>query len=245
MRVKWDRSKGSPEPMAALDRVAEIESGEPLARLAEAAPSVLIARESVIPYLRKTVAERLENAARSLPGGLKIGVTDAWRPFARQKRIYDFIFRCAQEAFPQRSHAALKRTVNALVHAYDRKAPPGHCTGAAVDVWLFDAQGEPIDVSAPFSRYQAHWTYSLGLEPSAAEMRMTLVEAMLNAGFSNCREEWWHYSYGDAAWAVRTGQSSCVYGKIDLDPELYEEQERLAEEMFKDRPNPFLHPEDN
>lgn len=225
MRVKWDRSKGSPEPMAALDRVAEIESGEPLARLAEAAPSVLIARESVIPYLRKTVAER--------------------RPFARQKRIYDFIFRCAQEAFPQRSHAALKRTVNALVHAYDRKAPPGHCTGAAVDVWLFDAQGEPIDVSAPFSRYQAHWTYSLGLEPSAAEMRMTLVEAMLNAGFSNCREEWWHYSYGDAAWAVRTGQSSCVYGKIDLDPELYEEQERLAEEMFKDRPNPFLHPEDN
>ncbi len=245
MRVKWDRSKGSPEPMAALDRVAEIESGEPLARLAEAAPSVLIARESVIPYLRKTVAERLENAARSLPEGLKIGVTDAWRPFARQKRIYDFIFRCAQEAFPQRSHAALKRTVNALVHAYDRKAPPGHCTGAAVDVWLFDAQGEPIDVSAPFSRYQTHWTYSLGLEPRAAEMRMTLVEAMLNAGFSNCREEWWHYSYGDAAWAVRTGQSSCVYGKIELDPELYEEQERLAEEMFKDRPNPFLHPEDN
>ncbi len=48
---------------------------------------------------------------------------------------------------------------------------------------------------------------------------MILVEAMLGAGFSNCRDEFWHYSYGDAAWAVRTGAPYCIYGLIELPPE--------------------------
>jgi len=69
---------------------------------------------------------------------------------------------------------------------------------------------------------------------------MLLVETMLEAGFSNCRDEWWHYSYGDAGWAVRTGRDSCIYGMIELDPSLYDEQEKLWLETFKDRKNPFL-----
>jgi hypothetical protein len=44
---------------------------------------------------------------------------------------------------------------------------------------------------------------------------MVMVEAMLNAGFSNCRDEYWHYSWGDSAWAVRTGEKTCPYGWID------------------------------
>ena len=64
--------------------------------------------------------------------------------------------------------------------------------------------------------------------------------AMLGVGFSNCRDEWWHYSYGDAGWAVRTGSSTCPYGLAQLPHELYEELERLHEEGMNDRTNPFL-----
>jgi D-alanyl-D-alanine dipeptidase len=35
---------------------------------------------------------------------------------------------------------------------------------------------------------------------------------MLDVGFSNCRDEYWHYSFGDSAWAVRIGASECPYG---------------------------------
>src|SRR5262249_28504890 len=28
----------------------------------------------------------------------------------------------------------------------------------------------------------------------------------------NCRDEFWHYSWGDSAWAVRVGESECPYG---------------------------------
>jgi len=244
--VRWDRTKGAPEPLAALDRVELQECGEPLVDIRPAAPAAFIARDTVIPFLRASVAERLEEVARSLQAGLggdgayHLGVTEAWRPLARQKRIYEFMLDCAREAYPERGNASLRRTVNRLVHACDRKAPPGHCTGAAVDVNLYSADGELLDVSSPFTRFEASRTYTLGLNAEAQRCREALVEAMLGAGFSNCRDEWWHYSWGDAAWAVRTGERACVYGSVELDESLYAEQERLSEEAFRVRENPFL-----
>lgn len=239
MRVPWDTSMGAPEPLSALDRIPLVENNEPLVSLLEVAPAAPIARPTVIPFLRKSVALRLQKAALLVPHPYRIGVTDAWRPIARQKRIYDFMLDCAREAYPNRSPAALARTVNRVVHAYDRKAPPGHCTGAAVDVNLLDAEGNTLDVSAPYDRFAASRTYSLGLNPEAHRLRFLLVDAMLEAGFSNCRDEWWHFSYGDAAWAVRLGLPHCFYGVIHLDQD-YSEQERLSEEMFLTRENPFL-----
>jgi D-alanyl-D-alanine dipeptidase len=47
---------------------------------------------------------------------------------------------------------------------------------------------------------------------------MLMVQAMLGAGFSNCRDEYWHYSYGDSAWAVRVGSRECSYGLVKPPP---------------------------
>lgn len=240
MTAKWDRSKGSPEPIAALNRVRELENGEPLVDLRIAAPSARIHRPTVIPFARQTVAEMLERAAQSLPQEFRLGVVDAWRPLSRQIRIYEWVMRCAQEAFPNRTYRELRRTVNRWAAPCDQKAPPGHCTGAAIDVWLLHENGEVADVSNPYLRFSAAPTYSLGLEPQALANRMALVHSMLGAGFSNCRDEWWHYSYGDAGWAVRSGAASCPYGLIELNGFDYSEQERLSEEALAARSNPFL-----
>lgn len=238
--IKWDRTKGRPEPIHLLNRIREVENHEPLVDLATVAPSVVVLRPAVIPYLRKKVAEMLQNAASSLPEQYKVGVIDAWRPFDRQQRIFDFVWTCAREAFPERPDKALRRTVCRWVAPTDQKAPPGHCTGAAVDVWLLDANNNVLDVTAPYDRFGAAPTYSLGLTPEALHNRMILVDAMLSVGFSNCRDEWWHYSWGDAGWAVRMDEKECCYGRIDLAPELYQEQERLWLEGLKDRVNPFV-----
>lgn len=208
--------------------------------LREVAPNLRILRPQTIPWCRKRVAEMAAEAASKLPNGYWLGITDAWRPFERQQRIYAFMWNSAIEAFPERDHAALRRTVNRWVAPPHRKAPPGHCTGAALDVALLDANGETIDVSAPFDRFKAAPTYSFGLTDEAERNRMILVDTMLSAGFSNCRDEWWHYSFGDSGWAVRMGEPFCFYGLATLPKELYEEQERLAEEAMKERTNPFL-----
>jgi zinc D-Ala-D-Ala dipeptidase len=241
--IPWDRTKGRPEPISALNRVREADNHEPLVDMREHAPSVKILRDTTIPYCRLTVARMAEKAARLLPTGYQLGVSDAWRPIERQQRIYEFMMGSAVEAYPDRSYASLRRTVCKWVAPTDQKAPPGHCTGAALDVYLLDATGEPVDVTSPYGRFRAARTYSLGLTPEAYRNRMLLVETMLFAGFSNCRDEWWHYSYGDAGWAVRVGKAECFYGLATLDRDLYEDQERLAEEAIRNRPNPFLNPD--
>ena len=35
---------------------------------------------------------------------------------------------------------------------------------------------------------------------------------MTAAGFTNCYDEWWHWSYGDAGWACRLGHAHAIYG---------------------------------
>ncbi len=242
MRVKWDRTKGRPEPIRLLNLIEEQENGEPLLDLREVCPKVQVLRDTAIPYLRETVCEMLKKASNSLPEGYFLGVIDAWRPFERQQRIYDFIWKCGKEAFPERDDTALRRTVCRWVAPTNQKAPPGHCTGAAVDVFLVNAEGEEFDVHSPFGRFGAAPTYSLNLTEEAAKNRTILVEAMLGAGFSNCRDEWWHYSWGDAGWAVRMQEKTCSYGLAQMDPASYAESEELHRASFRDRPNPFLDP---
>ena len=238
--IKWDRTKGRPEPIRLLNLIPEFENGEPLVDIRTAAPSLKIVRPQVIPYVRQTVAEMCEKAAGLLPEGYHLGLVEGWRPIERQQRIYDFLWNCAVETFPNRDVAALRRTVCRWVAPTDQKAPPGHCTGAAVDVWLVDDAGDAIDVNSPYERYGSAPTYSLGLTDTAHKNRMILLESMLAAGFSNCRDEWWHYSYGDAGWAVRLDFAECFYGLVRLDPELYAEQEKLWIEAAKERQNPFV-----
>lgn len=238
--MKWDRARGRPEPIRALNRITERENGEPLVDLRELAPHARIGRPQTIPYCRETVARLVERAACNMPTGVFLTVVDAWRPLERQRMIYEFMMRCALEAFPDLSFAALRRRVNRWVAPVDQKTPPGHCTGAALDVWLTDEAGEQIDVISPLTRFHANPTFVLGLSERARANRMTLYEVMIEAGFSNCRDEWWHYSYGDAAWAVRTDRSECVYGRIALDPAVFEEPQMLWVKALEERPNPFL-----
>ena len=242
VRAAWDRTRGRPEPIAALNRVLERDTGEPLVDIRQACPSLKIVRDTVIPFCRAKVAEMAEAAARSLPSGYYIGLVDAWRPIERQQRIYDFVYASAAEAFPDRDHKALRRTVCRWVAPTDQKAPPGHCTGGALDVWLINEAGEQYDLTAPYERFGAARTYSLGLTPQAQANRDLLVQAMLGQGFSNCRDEWWHYSYGDAGWAVRLGLNECPYGLVNLEPGSYDEYEQRWIEAAKDRKNPFLSP---
>jgi len=237
--IKWDRTKGRPEPIRLLNKILETDNGEPLVDMRIVCPSVRLQRPQVIPYVRESVALMCEEAARRLPDGFYMGLVEGWRPIERQQRIYDFVWKSAVEAFPNRDRTALRRTVCRWVAPTDQKAPPGHCTGAAVDVWLIDENGEDIDVSSPYDRYKSAPTYALGLSETAHRNRMLLVDAMLSVGFSNCRDEWWHYSFGDAGWAVRVGESNCQYGLVRLDPHLYAEQELLWLEAAKTRQSPF------
>jgi D-alanyl-D-alanine dipeptidase len=58
-------------------------------------------------------------------------------------------------------------------------------------------------------------TYTKNISPKVAKNRQMLIDIMSEAGFSNYPGEWWHWSYGDSAWAVRVGAENAPYGAVD------------------------------
>lgn len=204
---------GAPEPMSALNRVRVVETGEPLVDIRLHCPKVVVL-EKCCPYLRRSVATRLNDAAASLPIDYRLQVSTALRTLANQASHWDAYAAKLREAHPEWSRATLHRQVNRFYAPYDQKAPPGHCTGGAVDVQLLGPDGELVDMVSPLAGWAAAYTWSADLCEEARANRMLMVNAMLRVGFSNCREEYWHYSWGDSAWAVRVGYRECPYGLV-------------------------------
>ncbi len=210
---------GAPEPIAALNRIKITEYAlplaerEPLVDVRLYCPDVVLA-ETICPFFRKTPADMLNRAQASLKDGMKLRVHTVMRTLTMQKRGWDGYYQKTLEAHPNWPLSALRRATNQYFAPYDQYAPPGHCTGAAVDVNLLDKDGNALDLIAPTQGWEAAYTWSDLLSPESKQNRMTMVHAMLDAGFSNCREEYWHYSWGDSAWAVRVGETTCPYGWV-------------------------------
>ncbi len=209
--------KGAPEPIAALNRIPILEkniaweSREPLIDIRDKCPNLILA-EHICPYLRSKVVDMLNRAQNSLPRDYKLKVGTALRTLSMQSNGWDNYFARMEKENPEWPLSALRRATNHFFAPYDQPAPPGHCTGGAVDVSLLDPEGNVIDLTAPTTGWEAAYTWSDKINAEAKHHRMMMVNAMLGAGFSNCRDEYWHYSYGDSAWAVRVGEKSCPYG---------------------------------
>lgn len=208
---------GAAEPIAALNRIRITEASlplverEPLVDLRLHCPEVAIA-DWVCPFLRRTVADMVNRAQSVLPAGHRLRIGSALRTLPMQQAGWNSYCRRLRKEHPEWSIATLRRAVNRYFAPYDQPAPPGHCTGGAVDVAILGPDGEPLDMTSPTKGWEGAYTWSDRISAEARANRMMMVEAMLSAGFSNCREEFWHYSYGDSAWAVRVGESCCPYG---------------------------------
>jgi D-alanyl-D-alanine dipeptidase len=203
--------KGSPEPFHRLNRIPIHECDEPLIDIRLACPKVIL-RPGVLPYLRRTVASMLNRAQDALPEGYRFTVSTALRTIDMQGGMYWHNYHRLRTDKPHLPVSALRRITNKYFAPPDAKAPPGHTTGGAVDVGLVGPDFRSRDMIAPTTGWAAAYTWSDLIGPEALANRTLIIDALLAAGFSNCRDEWWHWSYGDSAWAVRTGCAYSVYG---------------------------------
>jgi len=204
---------GTPEPFAALNKIPIKDNLEPLVDIRIACPKLIIGAR-VLPYVRSGVAEMLNKVQASLPPGHRLKLHSALRTLETQSELYWRHYKDLVEKHPEWPKSALRRANNKYFAAPDVKAPPGHCTGGAVDVTIVGPDRQNLDMTSPSKGWEAAYTYSTNLSPNALLNRRMLIDAMFGAGFSNCRDEWWHYSYGDSAWAVRTGNKVACYGLI-------------------------------
>jgi D-alanyl-D-alanine dipeptidase len=210
------------EPVSELRPIPIRESGEPLVDFCELYPSLFwVVRHPVFAYqrfrlARRSVADMLAEAAGHLPRGLRLAVVEGWRALPIQRAMYEATRSRLRAENPHWSPQRLGRTANRFSAPPDRRAPPPHTTGAAVDVSLVRPDGTHLDFIAPYAILDPRGAAAdaVGLTAEAEDNRAILRRAMSAAGFTNYPAEWWHWSFGDQAWAYRGGHPEARYGAV-------------------------------
>jgi zinc D-Ala-D-Ala dipeptidase len=209
------------EGVERISRVPVRDNGESLVNVAELDLGVRIADSHPwtsfprVYWVRYTVAEMLATAQTNLPAGVRLELLEGYRPIGIQRRLFAAAYRHLRSRHPRWTPAQLREAANVLV-ADPSVAPPPHSTGGAIDVMLVDDDGRRLDMSSPHPWSEASApTDCPGLSAEARANRALLVEALSRAGLTNYPGEWWHWSYGEPGWAVRTGAPHAFYGPVE------------------------------
>ena len=172
-------------------------------------------------FLRRSVQARLLEAQRLLSSGWRLHLLDAWRPLEVQAFMVEHTDALLRRTEPALDDEARRERVFSYwaPPSENPATPPPHSTGAAVDLTLLGADGGVVNMGSPFDepteRSHPDWfAGALDAHGSAAHAnRVVLDQAMRAAGFVRHPQEWWHFSYGDRAWARENDLEVARYGR--------------------------------
>lgn len=206
------------------------ENDEPLIQISAAHPRIVmepIYYQQQIPdslraiYVREGVYERLQQALTLLPQEYCLLLYDGYRPFQVQQYLFSHFSQQLAKMMPQLSPQAIVQATKKYVAFPSKDAAhlAPHLTGGAIDVTLADIHGKALDLGTAFdamneksaTRYFEQYTEE---NPLACQHRRLLYNCMTLAGFTNYAEEWWHYDYGNVAWARRVQAQVAHYGAV-------------------------------
>ncbi len=182
--------------------------------------------------LREGVVDKLINAnklLKTINKNYSLIIYDAWRPI----EVQSFMFNLALEnEFNHRgllnveekikNHPEVLKKVERF-WAYpdaNKKCPPPHSTGAAVDLTIIDRSGDLIDMGCEIDYIGSkavpdfYKSSSLKEEMIWNVRRNLLKNVMCYSGFSQHPNEWWHFSYGDQLWAWQNDYKKAIYGRV-------------------------------
>lgn len=167
--------------------------------------------------IRKSVADKLINAAKNLPDGYRFLIIEGYRPLSVQKQYFDEYTSELNKLHPDWINEKIYAETCKFVAPPD-KLPP-HCTGSAIDLTLADSAGKEIDMGVvinadPENSNNACYTMATNISDEAKINRQILIDALNNEGFVNYQFEIWHWSYGDRWWAYHTKNQFAIYGAI-------------------------------
>ena len=186
------------------------DAGEPLVRLPETISPTRT-------FVRRSLATRLRNADTHLPAGLHLLVVEGHRTPADQQRIITAYAAQVRAAYPDADETEVERLTSRFVSPL---AVAPHVAGAAVDLTLVDACGEPLDLGTPIDATPEEsdgrcWFAAAGIGADARAHRDLLARVLGNRGLVNYPTEWWHWSFGDRYWALMTGAPAALYGPTE------------------------------
>ncbi|WP_454785681.1 M15 family metallopeptidase [Legionella sp. WA2024007413] len=199
------------DPMIDVINHAEISYG----------PSPEIANNTDYTKMRKTVYEKLNQAQSLLPKGLRFCLYESYRSLALQKFLFETRYEKVKNKHSDWSSEEIftetTRLVSPVINLDGSSNIPPHSTGAAIDVYLINEQGEAIDMGIHPKDWMEDLDGSLSFTVSevisneAKQNRQIMSHVLETVGFVNYGYEYWHWSYGDRYWAYYKQKSHALY----------------------------------
>ena len=175
-------------------------------------------------FVRKTVYEKLVAAQQQLPAGYHFCLYEGYRSMSLQKMLFDTHYADVAKAHPDwRPNELFIETIKLVSPVINQDGSaniPPHSTGAAIDVYLLDDHGHPVDMGIHPKDWMADeggllsFTASEMISSAAKKHRQIMSEVLAAQGFVNYPTEYWHWSYGDRYWAFMTHQPQTLYDQI-------------------------------
>lgn len=176
-------------------------------------------------YIREGVYKKLIEAAKNLPKNYKFVVYDAYRPVEVQKSLFEtYKAKLAQQNPSMNEDQLIALTLNFVsLPSIDPEKPSAHNTGGSIDLTIADNEGNLLDMGTYFDDmgdivitdyYEQKMKKGEeinGKEKKIIENRRLLYNIMIEQGFTNFVNEWWHYDYGNQLWAYNGDHKNALY----------------------------------
>lgn len=187
-------------------------------------PSPEIPNNTDYTKIRKTVLEKIKLAQTMLPKGIRFCLYECYRSLALQEQLFTERYQKVIKKHPNFSHEErfieTTKLVSPVVNLDGTRNIPPHSTGGAIDIYLIDENGEPLEMGIHPKDWMSDIDGEISLTASnkisntAKNNRQLMSEVLSHVGFINYPTEFWHWSYGDRYWAYHTKQSYALYGTV-------------------------------
>jgi len=113
-------------------------------------PSPEIPNNKNYTFMRQTVYEKLLNAQKSLPNGMHFCLYEGYRSLELQKMLFETQFNANKLRHKDWSLSDIfketTKLISPVINLDGTNNIPPHSTGGAIDVYLINDKGEPLDL---------------------------------------------------------------------------------------------------
>ena len=163
-------------------------------------------------FVRKSVADMLTKANKSLPNGYSLHILCGYRSKKEQLKNWNNGIKELKRKYPDWNITDIENE-NRKMNADPRNGFGPHQTGGAVDLTLLYKK-KFVDMGGKYMSNINSKTNSTNITKEQKSNRNILIKAMKKAGFQNYPNEWWHWSYGDRAYATYKHKPFAIYDEI-------------------------------
>jgi len=168
--------------------------------------------------VREAVFDKVGQISRRLDKEDKtLIIRSTWRSFEHQRLLWEERVESLKKEYPKKQIEEIEELVSYFI------APPSkstHSTGGAVDALIYDLKNDCVmrfgtNDGLKINLNDKCYPYHPYITPEAKKNRKLLIGLFEEEDFVVDIKEYWHFDYGNIAWAVQKEKDHAIYGIIE------------------------------